>query len=96
MRRNMSGIFELLTQAYLAFRDKTISFPTLTQPTTRLKGEKGSPEFCLLGKTQSTLLTVLFHDFKLPKVPASQMYCKSLSTLVIVSDSHSRHCPFLI
>lgn len=81
----MNGIFELLTQAYLAFLDKkTTSFPTLTQPTTRLKGEKGSPEFCLLGKTHSMLLTVLFHYFKLPKVPASQMYCKSLSTLVIV------------
>lgn len=80
----MSGIFELLTQAYRAFLDKTISFPTLTQPTARPKGAKGSTEFCLLGKTHSMLLTVLFHDFKLPKVPASQMYCKSLSTLVIV------------
>lgn len=75
MGRDINGIF---------FFSRQDQFFSTFNTAHSLQDLKAFPEFCLLDKTQSMLLTVFFRHFKLPKRPTSEMYPKPLLTSAIV------------
>lgn len=74
---------ELLIQAYFSWIKSTL-LCLWRSPVEDWSRRGASTEFSSLGKATSMWLQSFFHHFKMPKVPASQMYPKSIWTSVFL------------